>query len=52
MFWTDGSVYYGAWERGIQHGMGKMIFPGGDIKQGWFSNNVYIGEKPDSQEDA
>ena len=29
MKWTDGSVYVGQWMRGIQHGWGKMIFPGG-----------------------
>jgi len=31
--------------------MGKMFFPDGNVKQGWFSNNVYVGEKPDEDED-
>ena len=32
MKWTDGSVYLGQWERGIQNGYGRMIFNDGTIK--------------------
>jgi hypothetical protein len=32
--------------------MGKMFYSNGDVKQGWFSNNVYVGkEKPDDEEE-
>jgi len=26
-----------------------MNFPNGDVKKGYFSNNIYVGEKPDSE---
>lgn len=45
MKWTDGSIYQGEWYRGIQHGIGKMIFPDGTIKEGFFEYNVYKGPK-------
>jgi hypothetical protein len=45
MKWTDGSVYQGDWFRGIQHGVGKMIFPDGTVKEGCFEYNVYKGPK-------
>lgn len=41
MYWTDGSVYKGEWVNGIQHGVGKMSFPDGRVKEGWFENNIY-----------
>jgi hypothetical protein len=41
MYWTDGSCYQGEWIRGIQHGYGRMIFPDGQKKEGYFENNVY-----------
>jgi len=41
MLWTDGSMYEGEWSRGIQHGIGRMVFPDGTIKEGYFENNVY-----------
>ncbi len=43
MTWIDGSMYKGAWAHGIQHGYGTMIFPDGQIKQGQFDNNIFIG---------
>lgn len=46
MQWTDGSTYEGDWVRGIQHGKGKMTFPDGSVKEGYFENNVYKGEDP------
>lgn len=41
MLWTDGSMYEGEWCRGIQHGLGRMIFPDGTQKEGYFQNNVF-----------
>lgn len=46
MRWTDGSCYIGEWVRGIQHGYGKIVFPDGTIKEGYFENNIYIGPLP------
>ncbi len=43
MYWTDGSIYQGEWARGIQHGLGKMLFPGGSVKEGAFEFNVFKG---------
>ena len=43
MYWTDGSVYKGEWNKGIQHGRGVMTFPDGRIKDGYFENNVFKG---------
>ena len=45
MKWIDGSEYKGDWKRGIQHGYGKMIFPTGEIKEGQFEMNIFIGKK-------
>lgn len=45
MKWTDASVYQGEWQKGIQHGYGKMFFPNGTIKEGYFEFNVYKGPK-------
>ena len=45
MKWTDGSIYQGEWVKGIQHGYGKMIFPNGVIKEGYFEFNIYKGPK-------
>jgi hypothetical protein len=47
MIWTDGSSYQGEWNRGIQHGQGKMIFPNGTVKEGLFELNIYKGGKAD-----
>jgi len=44
MTWTDGSKYEGEWVRGIQHGVGRMMFPDGTVKEGIFENNVFKGE--------
>lgn len=41
MLWTDGSMYEGEWRGGIQHGIGRMVFPDGTFKEGIFENNVY-----------
>jgi hypothetical protein len=41
MLWTDGSMYEGEWIRGIQHGIGRMVFPDGSAKEGYFENNVF-----------
>ena len=41
MRWTDGSVYRGAWHKGVQHGIGIMFFPNGDKRSGIFENNVF-----------
>ena len=41
MLWTDGSMYEGEWVGGIQHGLGRMIFPNGTQKEGYFENNVF-----------
>ena len=46
MRWTDGSVYIGEWIRGIQHGYGKIIFPDGTEKEGYFEDNIYVGPIP------
>lgn len=41
MIWTDRSMYEGEWIGGIQHGLGRMIFPDGTQKEGYFENNVF-----------
>mmetsp|Transcript_32287 Transcript_32287/g.49430 ORF Transcript_32287/g.49430 Transcript_32287/m.49430 type:complete len:96 (+) Transcript_32287:1951-2238(+) len=41
MLWTDGSMYEGEWHKGIQHGYGRMVFPDGSTKEGYFENNVF-----------
>ena len=47
MHWLDGTVYCGKWMFGAQHGKGKLTLPDGDVKEGIFENNVYIGEVPE-----
>jgi hypothetical protein len=42
MMWIDGSIYKGYWEKGIQHGLGVMIFPDGFKKVGFFDNNIFV----------
>lgn len=49
MYWTDGSVYKGEWFKGIQHGKGVMSFPDGRVKDGYFENNVFKGNIPNSE---
>ena len=44
MRWTDGSVYRGTWHKGIQHGLGIMLFPGGDRRCGLFMQNIFKEE--------
>jgi len=42
MCWVDGSKYSGSWEKGIQHGPGKLEIPGKGVKKGFFRNNLLI----------
>ena len=42
MYWADGSIYRGFWDRGIQNGLGIMIFANGTRKAGIFRENVLI----------
>lgn len=49
MTWTDGSIYRGQWLKGIQHGRGKMFFPNGSVKDGYFENNIFKGESPSTK---
>ena len=42
MYWADGSIYRGHWDRGIQNGLGIMIFANGTRKAGIFRENVLI----------
>lgn len=44
MKWSDHSSYIGDWEKGIQHGNGKMTYFDGTVKEGHFEKNIYIGE--------
>ena len=48
MIWTDGSMYDGEWQGGIQHGMGRMVFADGTAKEGIFENNIFKQELPKS----
>lgn len=41
MKWTDGSIYMGLWQNGIQQGIGIMIFPDGTRRAGYFDQNVF-----------
>lgn len=34
-------MYEGEWVAGIQHGIGRMMFPNGTQKEGYFEKNVY-----------
>jgi hypothetical protein len=43
MTWHDGSIYCGAWEKGMQHGIGRLELPDGRIKEGLFQRNKFIG---------
>lgn len=42
MYWADGSIYRGQWDRGIQNGLGVMIFANGTRKAGIFKENVLV----------
>ena len=42
MYWVDSSIYRGMWDRGIQNGLGIMIFANGTRKAGIFKDNVLI----------
>ncbi len=44
MRWTDGSIYRGTWLRGVQHGLGIMLFPSGDKRCGLFMQNIFKEE--------
>lgn len=46
MTWVDGSFYTGQWELGVQHGYGRVVFPDGTIKEGYFENNIFRGATP------
>lgn len=41
MKWTDGSYYMGMWEKGIQQGLGIMIFSDGAKRAGKFEQNIF-----------
>ena len=36
MYWVDGYIYKGYWKKGIQDGLGIMIFSDGSKKVGFF----------------
>jgi hypothetical protein len=42
MHWADGSIYRGTWDRGVQNGIGIIIFAGGERKAGLFQDNKLI----------
>ena len=42
MHWSDGSIYRGFWENGVQNGLGLMIFKDGMRKAGFFEENIYL----------
>lgn len=42
MYWQDGSIYKGSWQRGIQNGLGLMCFSNGIKKAGFFKDNVLV----------
>jgi hypothetical protein len=42
MYWADGSIYRGMWHKGIQNGLGIMIFSNGVRKAGIFQDNVLV----------
>ena len=42
MTWTDGSKYIGHWVRGVQHGVGIMVFQDGVKRAGFFENNIFM----------
>jgi hypothetical protein len=37
----DGSKYIGQWENDKQNGLGKLIKPGGIVKEGIFKDGVF-----------
>ena len=50
MYWSDGLVYKGNWDKGMQHGLGRLELPDDRVKEGIFKNNKYIG--PQRQRDS
>lgn len=50
MNWADGSQYKGYWEKGVQNGLGMMIFANGVKKAGTFKDNVLVELLPDEQQ--
>lgn len=42
MHWSDGSIYRGFWRKGLQHGLGIMIFSTGLRKAGFFDKNIFV----------
>ena len=45
MTWKDDNSFYeGEWQFGFQHGFGAMNFPSGEVREGMFENNVFVGE--------
>ena len=39
--WNDGTIYRGFWDKGLQSGLGLMIFKDGTRRAGFFENNIY-----------
>ena len=50
MEWTDGSAYKGHWVKGVQHGIGIMIFNHGKKIAGFFENNIFMMPVKDEEQ--
>ena len=44
-YFTDGSVYWGTWEKGVREGFGMYVGPDGPAWAGTWQENVYQGER-------
>ena len=44
MHFPDGTIYKGSWNRGLQSGKATITLADGNIKEGYFSNNIFYGE--------
>ena len=42
MTWDDGSVYKGLWAKGVQNGIGMMVFNNNLKKAGIFHDNIMV----------
>ena len=42
MYWTDGTIYKGLWEKGSQNGPGILILPNGDKFAAIFEGNTLV----------
>ena len=40
VIYADGSCYVGDVINGQRDGLGKMVYPGGQVEEGWWSENV------------